>query len=212
MSSSLDVLEKGAVHASNPHINYHANSYSVAAARPSKIANPGTLYARRVQSCPPRSHFSFFSIQRSLFICVHHFDPLAVQLGHTEHHPPERRCRHGYFLRRSRSTPCRHVGIPQGKCFRCHRCVAFQITLPPRFSVARRGIYLSEAKHANNIILAFTSFGAFWMSFATILIPGSGVGEAYTNADEFASALGIYLVTWAVVTFLLTWVFYFPSS
>ena len=79
--------------------------------------------------------------------------------------------------------------------------------------MARRGIYaLSEAKHANNIILAFTSFGAFWMSFATILIPGSGVGEAYTNADEFASALGIYLVTWAVVTFLLTWVFYVPSS
>lgn len=50
------------------------------------------------------------------------------------------------------------------------------------------------------------------MSFATILIPGSGVGAAYTNADEFDSALGIYLVTWAIVTFLLTLVSYFPRS
>lgn len=61
MSSSLDVLEKGAVHASiNPHINYsNGNGYAVAP-RPSKIANPGTLYARYFQSCPPRSHFFFF--------------------------------------------------------------------------------------------------------------------------------------------------------
>lgn len=76
----------------------------------------------------------FFSIQRSLFICVHDFDPLAVQLGHAEHHPPERCCRHGYFLRRSGSTPCWHVGIPQGKRFRCHGCVEFQITPQPMFS------------------------------------------------------------------------------
>jgi succinate-acetate transporter protein len=51
---------------------------------------------------------------------------------------------------------------------------------------------------------AFTSYGAFWMSFATILIPGSGVAAAYTNPDEFASALGIYLITWFMFTFLLT--------
>lgn len=52
---------------------------------------------------------------------------------------------------------------------------------------------------------AFTSYGAFWMSFATILIPGSGIADAYhANADEFASALGIYLITWFIFTFLLT--------
>jgi len=52
---------------------------------------------------------------------------------------------------------------------------------------------------------AFTSYGAFWMSFATILIPGSGVIEAFKdNPDQIASALGIYLITWFVVTFLFT--------
>jgi succinate-acetate transporter protein len=50
---------------------------------------------------------------------------------------------------------------------------------------------------------AFTSYGAFWMSFATILIPGSGIAAAYTDATEFHNALGIYLITWFIVTFLL---------
>jgi len=50
---------------------------------------------------------------------------------------------------------------------------------------------------------AFTSYGAFWMSYATILIPGSGVLAAYTNPDELDSALGIYLITWFMVTFFL---------
>jgi succinate-acetate transporter protein len=48
---------------------------------------------------------------------------------------------------------------------------------------------------------AFTSYGAFWMSFATIFIPGSGIIAAYEDKTEFASALGIYLITWMFVTF-----------
>ncbi|KAF9231738.1 Gpr1 family protein [Melanogaster broomeanus] len=50
---------------------------------------------------------------------------------------------------------------------------------------------------------AFTSFGAFWMSYATILIPGSGVVTAYTSEHELSQALGIYLITWFVLTFML---------
>jgi succinate-acetate transporter protein len=50
---------------------------------------------------------------------------------------------------------------------------------------------------------AFTSYGAFWMSYATILLPGSGILSAFTNADELNSALGIYLMAWFMVTFLL---------
>jgi len=51
---------------------------------------------------------------------------------------------------------------------------------------------------------AFTSYGAFWMSYATILIPGSGIIDAYAGNDaELASALGIYLITWFMVTFFL---------
>ncbi|OJT15595.1 Glyoxylate pathway regulator [Trametes pubescens] len=50
---------------------------------------------------------------------------------------------------------------------------------------------------------AFTMYGGFWMSFATVFLPGSGVTAAYTNPEELNSALGIYLFTWMIVTFLL---------
>lgn len=51
---------------------------------------------------------------------------------------------------------------------------------------------------------AFTSYGAFWMSYATILIPNSGILTAYTgHEDELSQALGIYLITWFMFTFLL---------
>jgi len=49
---------------------------------------------------------------------------------------------------------------------------------------------------------AFSMYGAFWLSYGTILIPGSGIIAAYTSADELNSALGIYLEMWFVVTFL----------
>jgi succinate-acetate transporter protein len=52
---------------------------------------------------------------------------------------------------------------------------------------------------------AFTSYGAFWLSFATLLIPGSGVGEAYAKSKDpvqEVDAIAIYLTAWTVVTFL----------
>jgi hypothetical protein len=56
---------------------------------------------------------------------------------------------------------------------------------------------------------AFTSYGAFWLSFATLLIPGSGVAAAYaasTNPAQEVDAIAIYLITWMVVTFLFLFV------
>lgn len=51
---------------------------------------------------------------------------------------------------------------------------------------------------------AFTSYGGFWISFATLYIPGSGILAAYDGKTaELESALGVYLITWFVVTFLL---------
>jgi len=51
---------------------------------------------------------------------------------------------------------------------------------------------------------AFSSYGCFWLSYATIFIPGSGIIASYDgNMDEFASAVGIYLMIWMTVTFLL---------
>ncbi|PFH51626.1 hypothetical protein AMATHDRAFT_58738 [Amanita thiersii Skay4041] len=49
---------------------------------------------------------------------------------------------------------------------------------------------------------AFTSYGAFWLSYAAILIPGSGIIASYeNNKSELQSAIGLYLITWFMVTF-----------
>ncbi|KAI4517955.1 hypothetical protein K523DRAFT_239699 [Schizophyllum commune Tattone D] len=54
---------------------------------------------------------------------------------------------------------------------------------------------------------AFTSYGAFWLSYATILIPSSGIAAAYTSLEGgeamLADALGIYLIMWMMVTLFL---------
>jgi len=49
---------------------------------------------------------------------------------------------------------------------------------------------------------AFSLYGSFWMSYATIFIPGSGVMAAFSSPQEFANALGIFLITWFIVTFI----------
>jgi len=52
---------------------------------------------------------------------------------------------------------------------------------------------------------AFSSYGAFWLSFAALLIPGSGIGDAYATSDDpgkIVDAIAIYLTAWTVVTFL----------
>ncbi|KAG6887061.1 hypothetical protein C0992_000966 [Termitomyces sp. T32_za158] len=50
--------------------------------------------------------------------------------------------------------------------------------------------------------VAFSFYGGFWMSYATILIPGSGIVAAYAgNTSELSSALGIFLICWMLVTF-----------
>jgi len=55
---------------------------------------------------------------------------------------------------------------------------------------------------------AFTSYGAFWLSYSAILIPGSGIIDAFANAaaDDLSNALGIYLITWFMVTFMFLFV------
>ncbi|KAK0186777.1 Gpr1 family protein [Armillaria mellea] len=50
---------------------------------------------------------------------------------------------------------------------------------------------------------AFSSYGAFWMSYATIFIPNSGILDAYgTAVSELSSALAVYLFSWMIVTVL----------
>jgi succinate-acetate transporter protein len=49
----------------------------------------------------------------------------------------------------------------------------------------------------------FILYGAYWLSYALLLIPGTGILSAYALDSELRSALGIYLVTWGLVTFFL---------
>ena len=47
----------------------------------------------------------------------------------------------------------------------------------------------------------FTSYGCFWLSYASLFIPGFGILQAYADPSELGAALGIYLLTWLIVTF-----------
>jgi succinate-acetate transporter protein len=47
---------------------------------------------------------------------------------------------------------------------------------------------------------AFTSFGAFWLSFAALLIPGFGIGFGTKAGPSASGALGVYLLGWTIFT------------
>jgi succinate-acetate transporter protein len=60
-----------------------------------------------------------------------------------------------------------------------------------------------EFKTGNTLgATAFTSYGAFWLSFAAIFIPGTGILDALTKSGTLHPALGIYLLAWGIFTFL----------
>ncbi len=50
---------------------------------------------------------------------------------------------------------------------------------------------------------AFSSYGAFWLSFVALLIPGFGVAFG-TSAGPSGTAVGWYLIGWAIITGLFT--------
>jgi len=54
---------------------------------------------------------------------------------------------------------------------------------------------------------AFTSYGGFWLSFACILIPGTGIIDSFkaetAGADDITNALGFYLLSWFIFTFIM---------
>ncbi|KAI8619231.1 GPR1/FUN34/yaaH family-domain-containing protein [Chytriomyces sp. MP71] len=50
---------------------------------------------------------------------------------------------------------------------------------------------------------AFTSYGAFWMSYGYILVPNSGILAAYKNSSELENALGFYLLGWTLFTSIM---------
>ncbi|EJT99133.1 hypothetical protein DACRYDRAFT_24182 [Dacryopinax primogenitus] len=52
---------------------------------------------------------------------------------------------------------------------------------------------------------AFSSYGGFWLSFACIYLPDLGILDAYSGAaaSQIPNAVGMYLMCWFIVTFLL---------
>ncbi|KAG8776830.1 hypothetical protein FRC12_000678 [Ceratobasidium sp. 428] len=52
---------------------------------------------------------------------------------------------------------------------------------------------------------AFSIYGGFWFSFGLIYWPSSGILDAYAGdaASQLSSALGIYLTTWTIITFIM---------
>jgi hypothetical protein len=59
------------------------------------------------------------------------------------------------------------------------------------------------------LILAFASFGCFWMSYSVILIPGTGVIAAYSDPHELSNAIGLFLIVWSMFTAMLVCVFFY---
>lgn len=51
---------------------------------------------------------------------------------------------------------------------------------------------------------ALTSYGAFWLSYAAINIKAFGIAAAYEDEIMFKNAVGLYLLAWAIFTFILT--------
>lgn len=143
-----DVLEKGsAVHITTPQ---EAVGRSVAAAKPSSIANPGVL-----------GLFSFASTTLIL------------------------------SLYNARARDIAHPNVVVGMAIFCG-------------GLAQLLAGMWEFPRGNTFAgTAFTSYGAFWLSWATIQLPFTGVRAAFESKEEFYSALGIYLITWFLVTTFL---------
>ncbi|CAG8640261.1 12864_t:CDS:2 [Ambispora gerdemannii] len=48
-----------------------------------------------------------------------------------------------------------------------------------------------------------SSYGGFWLSYATILIPGFNITAAYASQSELNQALGIFQLGWTIFSFLM---------
>ncbi|KAJ7192417.1 Gpr1 family protein [Mycena pura] len=51
----------------------------------------------------------------------------------------------------------------------------------------------------------FTLFGSFWLSYAAILIPGSGIVASYPTVRELHTALGFFFTAWFAASLLVTY-------
>ncbi|THH04677.1 hypothetical protein EW145_g5343 [Phellinidium pouzarii] len=68
---------------------------------------------------------------------------------------------------------------------------------------ATGGVFCSMLFCRMPLAMPFSSYGGFWMSFATIYIPNSGIIAAYSDPVELNHAVGFYLAVWFIFTFIM---------
>jgi hypothetical protein len=93
---------------------------------------------------------------------------------------------------RSRAAPGRHVGGQSSSLSRLLLCPPPSLTVPLSYVQFACGNTFGAT--------AFTAYGAFWISYATIQWPSSGILSASWAPGELESSLGIYLMAWFVFT------------
>jgi uncharacterized protein len=63
---------------------------------------------------------------------------------------------------------------------------------------------LQEFKAGNTFgATAFCSYGGFWLAFGVILTPAFGIAAAYPKSADLHTALGYFLLGWAIFTGLM---------
>jgi succinate-acetate transporter protein len=50
---------------------------------------------------------------------------------------------------------------------------------------------------------ALSSYGGFWIAFAIIGTPAFQIGNAYANSQDLDHAIGLFLISWFIFTFIL---------
>jgi succinate-acetate transporter protein len=146
----LDVEKGATVHATSPQDAIGRSAGYPAVARPSRVANPGTL-----------GLFSFASTTLML------------------------------SLYNAQARDITHPNVVLGMAIFCG-------------GIAQILAGMWEFPRGNTFAgTAFTSYGAFWLSYAVLQIPFFGVRAAFETAEEFQNAVGIFLIAWFLVTTFL---------
>ena len=47
---------------------------------------------------------------------------------------------------------------------------------------------------------AFSSYGAFWLAFGAILVPGTGIAAAFKTAADLNTGIALFLLGWTIFT------------
>lgn len=98
-----------------------------------------------------------------------------------------------------------NVGVCQWK--HVGRLVSITFSIFQRERLSSISSYDSDS---DPIACIFTSYGGFWLSFALITLPFTGIQAAYVTGTgggvaELEHAVGFYVLGWGIFTFVRLW-------